>query len=190
MQERKWPPKAKAKRGRRVYLARKRRCCWSDYFAGGAVVEAGGGVVAHGRRLPAAALLFQAGVREILPLPFSYVFFHILLFFSGFPFILPVCCQVPYPVSSFSFLSVCIYQWFSFVRFVFSPRFVLYFTLFPLRLSSQFLLLLLPLSLVRSLSYPCLFGFSPSGPLSFLSLSSGLPFRFFFFLQWRYGGNL
>ena len=23
--------------------------CWSDCFAGGAVVEAGGGVVAHGR---------------------------------------------------------------------------------------------------------------------------------------------
>jgi hypothetical protein len=98
MQEGKRPPKAKAKRGREVYLARRRRCCWSDYFAGGAVVEAGGGVVAHGRQLQEAALLFQAAEREILPLPFSHVFFPILLFFSGFSFILLVCCQVPYPV--------------------------------------------------------------------------------------------
>jgi hypothetical protein len=55
------------------------RCTWRG--GGGAVVEAGGGVVAHGRWLQAATLLFQAAKREILPLPFSRVFFPILLFF-------------------------------------------------------------------------------------------------------------
>jgi hypothetical protein len=83
--------------------------CWSDSVAGGAMVEAGGGVVAHGRRLQAAALLFQATEREILPLPFSSVSFPLLSFFSGFPFILPVCFQLSSPVSSFSFLSVWVY---------------------------------------------------------------------------------
>jgi hypothetical protein len=52
--------------------------CWSDYFAGGAVVEAGGGVVAHGRRLQAITLLFQAVEKEAPVLPFSSV---LLLFF-------------------------------------------------------------------------------------------------------------
>jgi len=40
------------------------------------VVEAGGGVMAHGRRLQAAMLLFQAAEREILPLPLSSIFFR------------------------------------------------------------------------------------------------------------------
>jgi hypothetical protein len=52
--------------------------CWSDCFAGGAVVEAGGGVVAHGRRLQAITLLFQVVEKEALVLPFSSV---LLLFF-------------------------------------------------------------------------------------------------------------
>jgi hypothetical protein len=52
--------------------------CWSDCFAGGTVVEAGGGVVAHGRRLQAITLLFQAVEKEALVLPFSFV---LLLFF-------------------------------------------------------------------------------------------------------------
>jgi hypothetical protein len=55
--------------------------CWSDCVAGGAVVEAGGGVVAHERRLQATALLFQAAERESLPLPLSSSFF---VFFSLF----------------------------------------------------------------------------------------------------------
>ena len=75
----------------------------------------------------------------LFPSPtFSSLFY---CFFSGFPFILPVCCQVSYPVSSFSFLSVWVYQWFSFVRFVLSPRFVFCFSPFPLRSFSQFVLL-------------------------------------------------
>jgi len=45
-------------------------------------VEAGGVVVAHGRRLPAVVLLFQAAKREILPLPL--VFFCFFLFFLCF----------------------------------------------------------------------------------------------------------
>ena len=44
-------------------------CCTS----GGAVAEAGGGVLAHGRRLQAKALLSQAAERGILPLSFSSV---------------------------------------------------------------------------------------------------------------------
>jgi len=44
--------------------------CWSSCFVGG--------VVAHGRQLQAAVLLFQAAEREILALPFSSVFFPLL----------------------------------------------------------------------------------------------------------------
>jgi len=64
MQEGTRPPKATTKRGKKGYLTQRRRCCWSDCFAGGAVVEAGDGVVAHGCRLQVAALLFQAAERE------------------------------------------------------------------------------------------------------------------------------
>jgi hypothetical protein len=45
--------------------------CWSDCIAGGAAVEVGGGVVAHGRQLQAAVLLFQAAEREVPALPLS-----------------------------------------------------------------------------------------------------------------------
>jgi hypothetical protein len=38
--------------------------CWSICSAGGAAVEADGGVVAHGRRLQATVLLFQATERD------------------------------------------------------------------------------------------------------------------------------
>ena len=67
--------------------------CWSGCFFGGAVVEAGGGVMAHGRRLQAAMLLFQAAEREILPLPLSSIFFVLsfsVSFTSGCPFVLSV----------------------------------------------------------------------------------------------------
>jgi len=64
MQEGTRPPKATTKRGKKGYLTQMRRCCWSDCFAGGAVVEAGDGVVAHGCQLQVAALLFQAAERE------------------------------------------------------------------------------------------------------------------------------
>jgi len=46
--------------GKKSYLARRRRC-----LAGLAAVEAGGGVVAHGRQLQAAVLLFQAVERDV-----------------------------------------------------------------------------------------------------------------------------
>jgi len=44
------------------------------------VVEAGGGVVAHGRRLQAAVLLFQTVEGEVIALPFSSVCLPLLLF--------------------------------------------------------------------------------------------------------------
>jgi hypothetical protein len=52
---------------------------WSGCFAGGAAAEAGGGVVAHGRRLQTVILLFPAAEREILPLPLSSIFFSFFL---------------------------------------------------------------------------------------------------------------
>jgi hypothetical protein len=45
--------------------------CWSGCFAGGAAVEAGGGVVAHGWRLQTVTLLFQTVEKEAPALPFS-----------------------------------------------------------------------------------------------------------------------
>jgi len=60
--------------------------CWSDCFTGGAAVEVGGGVVAHGWQLQAAVLLFQVAEREVPSLPLSsnvFVFFSFFFFFSG-----------------------------------------------------------------------------------------------------------
>jgi len=89
-------------------------------------------------------------------LAFSSLFF---CFFSGFPFILPVCFQVPYPVSSFSFLSIWVYQWFSFsvrslssVRFLFLSVSSLFFFLLCFRFLSAFSFFCPLLSL---LSVPC-----------------------------------
>jgi len=45
--------------------------CWSGCFAGGAAVEASGGVVAHGRRLQTITLQFQTMEKEAPALPFS-----------------------------------------------------------------------------------------------------------------------
>jgi len=59
--------------------------CWSGCFAGGAAVEAGGGVVAHGRRLQTVMLLLQAMEKKAYVLPFSSV---LLLFF----------CYVSFPL--------------------------------------------------------------------------------------------
>jgi hypothetical protein len=44
------------------------------------VVEAGGGVVAHERRLQAAVLLFQTVEGEVTALPFTFVCLPLLLF--------------------------------------------------------------------------------------------------------------
>jgi len=71
--------KCKQWRGRRTYLARRRRR-WSECFASGAVVEAGAGVVAHGRRLQAAVLLFQTVEGKVTALPFSSVCLPLLSF--------------------------------------------------------------------------------------------------------------
>jgi len=61
-------------------------CCWSGCFAGGAAVEAGGGVVAHRWRLQTVMLLLQAVEKKAYVLPFSSV---LLLFFCcvSFPFL-------------------------------------------------------------------------------------------------------
>ena len=64
---------------------------WSNCFTGGAVVEAGGGVIAHGRRLQAVVLLFQAAEKEALALPFSSV---LLLFFFYVSFSFCPCLDV------------------------------------------------------------------------------------------------
>jgi len=45
--------------------------CWSGCFAGGAAVEAGGGVVVHGWRLQTVTLLFQTVEKKAPALPFS-----------------------------------------------------------------------------------------------------------------------
>jgi hypothetical protein len=61
-------------KGKKSYLAQRRRCVAG--LAASLAVEAGGGVVAHGRRLQTVILLFPAAEREILPLPLSSIFFR------------------------------------------------------------------------------------------------------------------
>jgi hypothetical protein len=63
--------------------------CWFGCFAGSAAVEVGGGVVAHGRRLQAAVLLFQTAEGEILPLPLSSSFSFFLSLFR-LPVVVPL----------------------------------------------------------------------------------------------------
>jgi hypothetical protein len=75
-------------------------CCAS----GGAVAEVDGGVLAHGRRLQAKALLSQAAERGILPLSFSSVSSPLLLLLH-FLFLLLCFFLISSPVSSFSFPS-------------------------------------------------------------------------------------
>lgn len=83
---------------------------WSVGFAGGAAVEAGGGVTAHWRWLQAAALLSQATERGVLPLSFSSVSFPFLL-------LLLFSLALPFSLRFFPFL-------FSFF-FRFAPLFLL-----------------------------------------------------------------
>ena len=56
------------------------------------MAEAGDGVVAHGRRLQATILLFQAAKRESLPLPLSssFLVFFFVSFTSDRPLVLSV----------------------------------------------------------------------------------------------------
>ena len=54
---------------------------WSGCFAGDAVMEASGGVMAHGRHLQVAVLLFQPMEREFTTLPLSSSVSFFFLFF-------------------------------------------------------------------------------------------------------------
>jgi hypothetical protein len=74
MQEEKQPPKQN-EGGVELPGAGEAAPCWSACFAGSAVEEAGGSVVAHGRRLPEAATISNGGATV----------------FQWFSFILPVC---------------------------------------------------------------------------------------------------
>jgi len=118
--------------------------CWSDCIAGGAAVEAGGNVVAHGRQLQVAVLLFQAAKREVLSLPLSSNVSFFFLFFRlpvVCPFVLPFfflnslpCFKLPrvlsflslYFVSSLSILSVLSPFQFSFFFFLLCWRWVVF----------------------------------------------------------------
>ena len=85
--------------------------CWSDCFAGGAVMEAGGGVVAHGRRLPAEATVSSGGATVL---------------FSGFPLSSRFVFNFPTPFQAFPsfpifrFLSLSV-RFFFLVRSLLSP---------------------------------------------------------------------
>jgi len=105
--------------------------CWSGCFAGGAAVEAGGGVVAHGRRLQTLMLPLQAVEKKgfcsslllrsppLLLLRFlsPLVCFVSLLFFlslSSKPHSPSPVCVFPgsFLFGPFSSLSVWVYWWF------------------------------------------------------------------------------
>jgi len=60
--------------------------CWFGCFTGGAAVEAGGDVVAHGQQLQTVMLLLQTVEKKAFVLPFSSI---LLLFFYcvSFPFL-------------------------------------------------------------------------------------------------------
>jgi len=79
----------------------------SGCVAGGAVVEAGGGVLAHGRRLQAAALLLRTTVLQSF-----FKFFYQLAAFPSY-------ISVPLPFGSFSTL----FGSFCFLSFFFLPLF-------------------------------------------------------------------
>jgi len=92
--------------------------CWSGCFAGGAVVEAGGGVVAHGRQLQAAVMLFQAAEREVTALLFIFLanplLFQTRLLSSLSLSLFPVCfpflfLPFPFRFSMFFFSFLCVF---------------------------------------------------------------------------------
>jgi hypothetical protein len=86
----------------------------SGCVAGGAVVEAGGGVLAHGRRLQAAALLLRTTVLQSF-----FKFFYQLAAFPSY-------ISVPLPFGSFSTLfgSFCFLSFFFFAFVFLSSRFL------------------------------------------------------------------
>jgi len=117
-------------RGKTSYLARGRLC-----VAGGAAAEAGGGVVAHGRRLQVALQLFRTsgGVTVFSPVfypfpafPFLFLCFGLLLF-SSLPSLLSVC---------FSFL--CFFMFFSPLGFSLLSVLPPFFSVFRFFSSSSF----------------------------------------------------
>ena len=65
--------------------------CWPGCFTGGAAVEVGGGVVAHGQRLQAAVLLFKRRRERdlfLFPSPLVFLFFFLSLF--RLPVVIPL----------------------------------------------------------------------------------------------------
>ena len=148
--------------------------CWSGCFAGGAAVEAGGGVVAHGWRLQTVMLLLQAVEKKALffpsppfsssssaafPFPFGLLCIFTVFFF--FPF--PLNLTVPLPFVSSPVLSFLVRfrpSQFGFTGGSFRFRFS-----FPL-FTSPFLFLFrfVPFSL-----FLCYFSASLSPPFSPLS---------------------
>lgn len=140
---------------------------WSVGFAGGAAVEAGGGVTAHWRWLQAAALLSQATERGVLPLSFSSVsfpFLLLLLFSLALPFSLRFFPFV-FPSLFFLFPFPCLFPLFFLFSFP-SPRFSFLF-FFGSPLSS--------FSLLRSLSFWSFFpSFLPSSSLPTVHWPKGL----------------
>jgi hypothetical protein len=121
--------------------------CWSDCFAGGAVMEAGGGVVAHGRRLPAEATVSSGGATVLFsgfPLSSRFVF-NFPTPFQAFP---------SFPIFRFLSLSVCFF-WFvlSSLWFVsvFSCVFVFFLCVFSL-VRPLFCLLLLLLTVFSAVN--------------------------------------
>jgi hypothetical protein len=165
--------------------------CWSGCFAGGAVAEAGGGVVAHGRRLQTVMLLLQAVEKKLLffpspPFSFSpsaaFPFpFGLLCIFTGFFFLVcfpfPLILTVPLPFVSSPVLSFLVRFYpsqFGFTGGSFCFRF---FFLYSLPLFFFFFLPSVTLLSFRSLSLLSAVRFFLSFPLLFLCLSSSFFFR-------------
>jgi hypothetical protein len=103
-------------------------------------VEAGGNVVAHGKQLQVAVLLFQAAKREVLSLPLSSSVSFFFLFFRlpvVCPFVLPFFFKFPplFQASPCSFLPLSIF------------RFLSFYSLRPLSLSILFFFLPIVLAL-------------------------------------------
>ena len=87
IQEGTWPSKENNEGEEGLPGAEEAVPCWSDCFSSVAVVEAGGGVVAHGRWLQEVMLLFQAAEKKAPALPFSSVL-HLFFYCVSFSFVL------------------------------------------------------------------------------------------------------
>jgi hypothetical protein len=87
--------------------------CWLNCFAGGAVVETGSCVVAHGRQLQAITLLFLAVEKAapVLPLSSVLLLFFCCVSFSLYSSLSDVSFQDPNPSAPlFLFLTLTIHS--------------------------------------------------------------------------------